>query len=68
PNNPILQKFLEKKEIIVNESGYFDKIIELKMWPSIWLCFASYALVVAVLFALLFKHKHDPQEIGEINH
>ncbi|MDR1010787.1 MAG: nucleoside permease [Opitutaceae bacterium] len=28
-----------------------------KDWPSIWLTFAAYALVVAVLFAMFFKHK-----------
>jgi len=38
------------------------------MWPSIWLSFAAYALVVAILFAVLFKHKHNPNEIGEISH
>lgn len=27
-------------------------------WHGIWLTFAVYALVVAVLFAILFKHKH----------
>ena len=30
------------------------------MWKPIWLCFAGYAAVVAVLFFFLFKHKHDP--------
>jgi NHS family xanthosine MFS transporter len=29
-----------------------------KMWHSIWLTFAIYALIVAVLFMLLFKHRH----------
>ncbi|MBI3136686.1 MAG: nucleoside permease [Bacteroidetes bacterium] len=29
------------------------------MWKPIWLTFACYAAVVAVLFALFFKHKHD---------
>lgn len=27
-------------------------------WHGIWLAFAGYALIVAVLFLLLFKHKH----------
>jgi NHS family xanthosine MFS transporter len=27
-------------------------------WHGIWLAFSIYALIVAVLFALLFKHKH----------
>lgn len=30
------------------------------MWKPIWLSFAAYAAVVALLFAVLFKHKHDP--------
>ncbi len=29
-----------------------------KDWPGIWLAFAGYALVIAVLFVVLFKHKH----------
>jgi NHS family xanthosine MFS transporter len=29
-------------------------------WHGIWLTFAIYALVVAVLFAILFRHKHVP--------
>lgn len=28
-------------------------------WHSIWLAFAAYALIVAVLFAIFFRHKHD---------
>jgi NHS family xanthosine MFS transporter len=31
-----------------------------KDWHSIWLCFAAYALVVAVLFAIFFRYKHTP--------
>ncbi|MBP6431982.1 MAG: nucleoside permease [Ferruginibacter sp.] len=37
-------------------------------WPKIWMCFAGYALVVAILFAILFKHKHNPNDIQNINH
>lgn len=33
----------------------------MKDWHSIWLCFAAYALVVAILFAILFKYKHTPE-------
>jgi NHS family xanthosine MFS transporter len=28
-------------------------------WHGIWLGFAGYALVVAVLFVPLFRHRHD---------
>ncbi|OIP82394.1 MAG: MFS transporter [Porphyromonadaceae bacterium CG2_30_38_12] len=32
----------------------------LKDWHAIWVTFALYALVVAILFAIVFKHKHQP--------
>jgi len=34
-----------------------------KDWHNIWLSFAGYALVVAVLFLVLFKYKHNPKEL-----
>jgi len=37
-------------------------------FPNVWLSFAAYALVVAILFAFIFKYKHNPDEIGEIRH
>lgn len=40
----------------------------LKDWHSIWLTFAAYSLVVAVLFALFFKHKHESTQLQEIKH
>ena len=51
---------------IVN--GTLTKEIAMKDWPHIWLAFAAYALVIAVLFALMFKHKHDPEAIGNVSH
>ncbi len=36
----------------VLEGGQFD-------WKGIWIAFAVYSLIVAVLFAIVFKHKHD---------
>lgn len=37
-------------------------------WISIWITFATYSLVVAVLFAILFKHKHNPAEVANVQH
>ena len=34
-----------------------------KDWHGIWISFSLYALVVAILFIILFKHKHVPQLI-----
>ncbi len=39
-----------------------------KEWHGIWLSFSVYALVIAVAFAVLFKHKHDPKQLGDIAH
>lgn len=39
-----------------------------KDWTNIWLCFSLYALFIAVFFALLFRHKHDPAQLREIKH
>ena len=37
-------------------------------WHNIWLSFAAYALVIAVLFAVFFKHKHNPEEVANVSH
>jgi len=39
-----------------------------KNWHSIWLTFSVYSLIIALLFAVLFKHKHDPNSIKEVQH
>ncbi len=39
-----------------------------KMWREIWLSFAGYALVVALLFGLFFRHKHNVSEIRNVTH
>lgn len=39
-----------------------------KDWHNIWIVFSLYALVVAIAFALLFKHKHHPGEAVTITH
>ena len=52
-------------------SGYvIDKYFTVegtKDWHSIWLWFAIYAAVIAVLFAVFFKHNHNSEEI-EVSH
>lgn len=37
-------------------------------WHNIWLAFAGYALVVAILFFFLFKHKHNPKDVQNVSH
>lgn len=40
-----------------------SSVPQTEQWSKVWLIFAGYALVVAVLFALLFRYKHDPEKI-----
>ncbi|EGJ70252.1 nucleoside transporter [Bacteroides coprosuis DSM 18011] len=42
-------------------AGY---IVDIVGWPNSWFVFAVYALVVAILFAILFKYKHNPEKIN----
>jgi NHS family xanthosine MFS transporter len=37
-------------------------------WKGIWFAFAAYSLVVAIVFTLVFKYKHNPEEIKVITH
>ena len=39
-----------------------------KDWHHIWLSFALYALVIAIGFAFLFKHQHDPEAVENVRH
>ena len=45
----------------VDSSGHFQ-------WQDIWVAFALYSLIITIVFAVLFKHKHNPKEIANINH
>jgi len=37
-------------------------------WHGIWLAFSIYVLVVGVLFAVFFIHKHNPNDIKDVSH
>lgn len=48
--------------------GFFVNSEGIKDWHNIWLAFAAYALVIAIAFAIMFKHKHDPKAVENISH
>ncbi|WP_372753818.1 nucleoside permease [Labilibaculum sp.] len=48
--------------------SFFTDSNENFMWMDIWNTFAIYSLVIAIFFAILFKHKHDPKLIADLNH
>ncbi|MDB5271093.1 MAG: nucleoside permease [Hymenobacter sp.] len=47
---------------------YFTDANGVKDWHSIWLTFAGYSLAIAVLFVLIFKHKHTTQPVDDASH
>jgi NHS family xanthosine MFS transporter len=53
---------------LVIEHYFTNPADQTKDWHGIWLAFAAYALVIAVLFVVLFKHKHNPQEVAATEH
>lgn len=51
---------------VVNHLGVFsdakDAVSRIEGWSSAWTIFALYALVVAIVFMLVFKCKHEPEK------
>lgn len=42
---------------------FFTNAAGVKDWQDIWLSFAIYAAIVAILFAIFFRHQHQPEKI-----
>lgn len=38
------------------------------LWKGIWFSFAAYSLVVAIVFAIVFKYKHNPEKLAKVHH
>ena len=56
---------------IVNHYQIFsdiDPITKMNGWYSAWAIFAYYALAVAIMFMIVFKYKHTPEKLENINH
>ncbi len=55
-------------QVVVNHFVFSTEnpVAQIEGWKTSWYIFAGYALVVTILFAILFKHKHDPEEIAHI--
>ncbi len=51
-------------QIVVNHFVYSqsEPSAQVSGWSTTWLIFAAYALVVALLFALVFRYKHTPEK------
>jgi NHS family xanthosine MFS transporter len=47
---------------------YFTLANQSKNWHGIWLCFAAYALVIAIIFPFVFRYKHNKALEHAIQH
>lgn len=65
-DHPLMKKLIASNP--VKSNGLLTNPINIQEWQPIWLSFAAYALVITLLFAILFKHKHNPAEVDEIHH
>ena len=45
-----------------------DPVTKMNGWYSAWAIFAYYALAVAIMFMIVFKYKHTPEKLENINH
>ncbi len=65
-NNGAVVNILKYNKVLPN--GTLQDAVYLKDWQPIWLCFALYALVIAVLFGIFFRHKHDAAAVQVVAH
>lgn len=57
----VIAKWFEPDGVRIWNIGSFENPV----WFNIWFVFAAYSLVIAILFAILFKYKYVPEETGK---
>jgi len=60
----VIKKWFEVGGIKTWNIGTFNQ----PHWLNIWFVFAAYALVVAIVFAVWFRYKHDPKQFENYSH
>jgi nucleoside transporter len=53
---------------LVIAKWFENPVTHVKDWQGIWFIFAIYSMIVAVLFAISFRYKHDKNQVQQINH
>ena len=52
----VVNQFTSWQDVLVEGQS---KSLMLGDWQSVWFIFAGYALLVTILFAILFRYKHN---------
>jgi NHS family xanthosine MFS transporter len=42
-------------------------VVDATGWPDAWFVFSAYSLVVAIVFAFVFKYKHHPKDLSKVS-
>lgn len=68
--NPKMLEFVKSQGNSITADGLLQNVILMKDWHTIWQAFAIYSLVIAIAFAILFKHEHNPNAdvVENLNH
>ena len=54
---------------VIIDAFFIDESAVIKtQWQEVWIAFAIYSLVVAVVFAIFFKHKHKAEDVAGFSH
>jgi NHS family xanthosine MFS transporter len=56
-----IQNIVKENRILGN--GLLQNPINVIEWHGVWVAFACYAVVVTILFAVVFRYKHDPKTL-----
>lgn len=65
-NNSAIKNLLRGNEVLAG--NVLKNPVFIKEWNPIWFSFAVYALIIAIAFAVLFKHKHNPKDVESVTH
>lgn len=68
PVNKVMSEFVKSQGVDIAADGIFSHAVLMKDWHTIWLSFAAYALIIAIAFAVMFKHKHNPEDLKTVSH
>ena len=63
-SNPAVQNLIKGK--IITDGHLLNSAVEIKNWQGIWIAFALYALLLALVFPFIFKYKHNKAELDAV--
>lgn len=66
-SHEIVTGIIAKDNKILADGSLLSPVF-IKDWHPIWLTFSVYAMIIAIAFAIFFRHKHNPNGVGNVRH